>query len=90
MPSYGGTPVEIWGKEYFKLEVVDSELALAEDLGFNAIRLFLCDVRQAGVMLGVDGQNPRIRLPFNTASVQGEENRFLLNNKSFLFLSLQS
>ena len=44
MPSYGGTPVEIWGKEYFKPEVVDSELALAEDLGFNAIRLFLCDV----------------------------------------------
>ena len=44
MPSYGGTPVEIWGKEYFKPDVVDSELALAEDLGFNAIRLFLCDV----------------------------------------------
>ena len=44
MPSYGGTPVEIWGKDYFKPEVVDSELALAEDLGFNAIRLFLCDV----------------------------------------------
>ena len=42
MPSYGGTPVEIWGKEYFKPAVVDSELALAEDLGFNAIRLFLC------------------------------------------------
>lgn len=44
MPSYGGTPVEIWRKDYFKPEVVDSELALAEDLGFNAIRLFLCDV----------------------------------------------
>ena len=34
MPSYGGTPVEIWGKEYFRPEVVDRELALAEDLGF--------------------------------------------------------
>lgn len=41
MPSYGGTPVEIWGKEYFNPDVVDRELALAEDLGFNAIRLFL-------------------------------------------------
>ena len=44
MPSYGGTPVEIWGKEYFKPEVVDYELGLAEDLGFNVIRLFLCDI----------------------------------------------
>ena len=44
MPSYGGTPVEIWGKEFFRPDVVDSELALAQDLGFNAIRLFLCDI----------------------------------------------
>ena len=44
MPSYGGTPVEIWGRDYFKPEVVDAELALAEDLGFNTIRLFLCDI----------------------------------------------
>ena len=44
MPSYAGTPVEIWGKEYFQPDVVDRELALAEDLGFNAIRLFLCDI----------------------------------------------
>ena len=44
MPSYGGTPVEIWGKEFFRPEVVDSELALAENLGFNCIRLFLCDL----------------------------------------------
>lgn len=44
MPSYGGTPVEIWGKEFFRPEVVDSELALAENLGFNCIRLFLCDI----------------------------------------------
>lgn len=44
MPSYGGTPVEIWGEEYFNADVVDSELALAEDLGFNAIRIFLCDI----------------------------------------------
>lgn len=44
MPSYSGTPVEIWGKEYFKPDVIDRELALAEDLGFNAVRLFLCDV----------------------------------------------
>ena len=44
MPSYGGTPVEIWGKEYFQPDVLDRELALAEDLGFNAIRLFLCDI----------------------------------------------
>ena len=44
MPSYSGTPVEIWGKDYFQPDVVDRELALAEDLGFNAIRLFLCDI----------------------------------------------
>ena len=44
MPSYGGTPVEIWGKEYFNPEVVDRELGLAEGLGFNAIRIFLCDI----------------------------------------------
>lgn len=44
MPSYGGTPVEIWGKEYFRPDVVDRELALAEGLGFNVIRLFLCDI----------------------------------------------
>jgi hypothetical protein len=44
MPSYGGTPVEIWGKEYFHPEVVDYELGLAENLGFNVIRLFLCDI----------------------------------------------
>ena len=44
MPSYGGTPVEIWGKDYFQPEVVDKELGLAEGLGFNAIRLFLCDI----------------------------------------------
>lgn len=44
MPSYAGTPVEIWGKEYFRPEVVDRELGLAEGLGFNAIRLFLCDL----------------------------------------------
>jgi hypothetical protein len=44
MPSYGGTSVEIWGKDYFQPDVVDRELGLAEGLGFNAIRLFLCDL----------------------------------------------
>lgn len=44
MPSYAGTSVEIWGKDYFKPDVVDHELGMAEDLGFNAIRLFLCDL----------------------------------------------
>ena len=44
MPSYAGTPVEIWGKDYFQPDVVDRELGLAENLGFNVIRLFLCDI----------------------------------------------
>ena len=44
VPSYAGTPVEMWGAEYFDAEVVDHELSLAEELGFNAIRLFLCDI----------------------------------------------
>ena len=44
MPSYAGTSVEIWGRDYFNPEVVDRELALCEELGFNAIRLFLCDL----------------------------------------------
>lgn len=44
MPSYAGTPIELWGKEYFKPDVVDYELGLAEELGFNCIRLFLNDL----------------------------------------------
>lgn len=44
MPSYAGTPVELWGAEYFHPEILDRELGLAESLGFNAIRLFLCDI----------------------------------------------
>lgn len=44
IPSYAGTPVEMWGAEYFQPEIVDHELGLAESLGFNTIRLFLCDI----------------------------------------------
>lgn len=44
IPSYAGTPVEFWGAEYFNPEVLDKELALAEGLGFNTIRLFLADI----------------------------------------------
>ncbi|MBP5373725.1 MAG: 1,4-beta-xylanase, partial [Bacteroidales bacterium] len=44
VPSYAGTPVEMWAAEYFDAAVVDRELGLAEELGFNAIRLFLCDI----------------------------------------------
>lgn len=44
MPSYAGTPVELWGAEYFQPDVLDRELSLAQDLGFNVIRLFMCDI----------------------------------------------
>lgn len=44
VPSYGGTPVEMWSAETFDADVVDRELGLAESLGFNVIRLFLCDI----------------------------------------------
>lgn len=44
MPSYAGTPVQLWGADYFDADVCDRELGLAEDLGFNVIRLFLADI----------------------------------------------
>ena len=44
MPSYAGTPVEMWGAEFFDEAVIDRELGLAESLGFNVIRLFMCDL----------------------------------------------
>jgi hypothetical protein len=44
MPSNSGTPVEIWAAESFDEKLVDWELGLAQDLGFNVIRLFLCDI----------------------------------------------
>ncbi len=44
VPSNTGTPVEMWAAEYFDEALIDRELGLAESLGFNVIRLFMCDL----------------------------------------------
>lgn len=44
VPSNTGTPVEMWAAEYFDEALIDRELGLAQSLGFNVIRLFMCDL----------------------------------------------
>lgn len=41
VPSYAINQFEFWQEETFDPEVIDSELALAEDLGFNTLRIYL-------------------------------------------------
>ncbi|MBO4475846.1 MAG: cellulase family glycosylhydrolase [Bacteroidales bacterium] len=44
VPSNTGTPVDMWAADTFDEELIDRELGMAESLGFNAIRLFMCDI----------------------------------------------
>ncbi|MBQ7268393.1 MAG: cellulase family glycosylhydrolase [Bacteroidales bacterium] len=44
VPSNTATPVEMWAAEYFDEALIDRELGLAQSLGFNVIRLFMCDL----------------------------------------------
>ncbi len=41
IPSTAINPIEMWQEETFDPETIDRELGYAEDLGFNAIRVFL-------------------------------------------------
>ncbi len=44
IPSYAVNQLEMWQPETFNLDVIDRELALAESLGFNNMRVFLHDL----------------------------------------------
>lgn len=41
VPSYAINQYEFWQETTFNPEIIDRELALAQDLGFNAIRIYL-------------------------------------------------
>ena len=44
LPAYAGNPLEMWQADTFDPKAIDRELQLAEDLGFNIIRVFLHDM----------------------------------------------
>lgn len=41
VPAYAGNQIQMWSSATWDPEAIDSELALAEDLGFNTVRIFL-------------------------------------------------
>jgi hypothetical protein len=43
-PAYAINQLEMWQKETFDLAAIDRELALAESLGFNSLRVYLHDL----------------------------------------------
>lgn len=44
VPRYAATTVEMWSPDTFNAAVVEEELGWAEEIGFNAIRIFLSDL----------------------------------------------
>jgi hypothetical protein len=44
LPAYAGNPLEMWQADTFDAKAIEKELKLAEDLGFNLIRVFLHDM----------------------------------------------
>ena len=44
VPSYAINQIETWQEEDFNPEVIDKELAMAESLGFNTVRIFLSNI----------------------------------------------
>ena len=40
VPSYAVNQLDTWAQETFDEEVIDRELQIAEDLGFNTARIF--------------------------------------------------
>lgn len=44
VPSYAINQIETWQEEDFNPAVIDKELAMAESLGFNTVRVFLSNV----------------------------------------------
>jgi len=44
LPAYAGNAFEMWQADTFDPDAIDSELQLAEDLGFNIVRVFLHDM----------------------------------------------
>lgn len=41
VPAYAGNQLQMWGSATWDPQAIDSELALAEGLGFNSVRIFL-------------------------------------------------
>jgi hypothetical protein len=41
LPSYAGNGTEFWQDDTFNAEIIDKELALAEGLGFNSVRILM-------------------------------------------------
>ena len=44
VPRYAATSVEMWSPDTFDAAVIEEELGWAEEIGFNAIRIFLSDI----------------------------------------------
>ena len=40
VPAYAANIIEMWQKGDYNIEAIDKELAIAESVGFNALRVF--------------------------------------------------
>ena len=68
VPSYAINQYEFWQEETFDPEVLDKELAMAEDLGFNALRIYL---HEGLWYADKDGFKSRINKFFDMAESHG-------------------
>ena len=68
VPSYAINQYEFWQQETFNPEVLDRELGLAEDLGFNALRIYL---HEGLWYADKDGFKSRINKFFDMAESHG-------------------
>lgn len=68
VPSYAINQYEFWQQETFNPEVLDRELGLAEDLGFNALRIYL---HEGLWYADKDGFKSRINKFFDLAESHG-------------------
>ena len=68
VPSYAINQYEFWQEETFNPEILDKELAMAEDLGFNALRIYL---HEGLWYADKDGFKSRINKFFDLAESHG-------------------
>lgn len=70
VPSYAINQFEFWQPETFDLEAIDKELALAESIGFNTLRIYLHEILWEADR---DGFKDRINQFMDVAAKHGQK-----------------